>query len=424
MQGWGTRTCSWIAVFLVFTAFASTLLLPTRAFGQQWKCIAPSDCGPLVPNGNTVSFALRLEHTPTIVGANVPVRIKMQEGVLFVNGQSLTPAANGSISTRTDERGVLSGYVQGAKGGQEIHVDAEVRPQQFVTQTLKVAVPVVLGSADHGFVRYAGTQAWDVSVYASGVEAEACRRSVVRFTPRGGAGSVSTDSAYGEVQASDVCAYSTDWRLGNEVGRQVLLARAGSAPPLEITAIARRKPALRLGLGMALRRGEIATVQNPRAGEKIRVRRTDQNGYIEYDSIPPGDTVTISKAWQPEAMPLILLDGPVPFFLNRENLRLSVGASATNVRRDFFLGFAIQQLFNGVQVEDNGFDVQFGVLVSRPERLRNPALCDRDLQAERPQSELDLSCATRESLRFDGLVSTVSTDAQSLLGAVGKMLGF
>jgi hypothetical protein len=409
---------------VVLAMLTASVLLPARALGQQWKCVAPTECGVIVPTGSTAAFALRLELTPSRVGAGVPVAIKTSDGVVFVNGVPGTPDDQGLVRVRTDSRGMLEGYVQGAKSGQEIHVDAEFR-DRFVTQTLRVVRPVPLSSADKPFVRYAGTQAWDVSVYANGLDEEACRRSVVRFTARGGTGSVSKDSAYGDFEQTrngTVCAYSTDWRLGNEVGRQVLLARAGSAPPFEINALARRKPALRVGLGMALRRGEVATVQSSRAVEKIRVRRTDERGYIEYDSIPRGDTVKTSPSWQPEAMPLILLDGPVGLKWHR--LRVSVGASAINVRRDFFVGVGILQMFKGVQVEDNGFDVQFGALMSRPERLRNPALCDRDLEALRPQSEIDVSCDTRNGLRFDGVVATVSTDAQGLIGAVGKMLGF
>jgi hypothetical protein len=412
------------AIATLFALLAASLLFPARVLGQQWKCVAPSDCGPLIPNGGTVSFALRIEHSPALMGADLPVTIKMTDGVLYIGGDRLAPSENGLIQTRTDARGMLSGYVQGAKNGQEIVLDAEVRPKQFVTQTLKVGTPIVLSSADPGSVRYAGTQSWDVSVYADDLDAETCRRSVVRFTPRGGAGSVSADSAYGEFQTQGgVCMYSTDWRLGNEVGRQVLLARAGSAPPLEVTAIARRKPALRMGLGMALRRGGISTVENSRAGETIRVRRLTPEGYIEYDSVPVGKSVTTSPGWQPEAIPLILIDGPAPFLLRHTGVRVSVGASPINVRRDFFVGLGVQQLRYGVQAEDNGFDVQVGALMSRPKRLRNSDLCERDLQAERPKAELDVSCASRESFRFDGIIATVSTDAQSLIGAIGKMLG-
>ena len=411
------------AAFAMFVAAAALVLSPTDTVAQEWKCIAPSDCGPLIPNGNMVTFALRLEHTPHLVAPGVKTRIRLSDGVLFVDGQSVAPAADGWIDIRTDALGVVSGYVQGAKAGQEIHVSAEVRPGEFVTQTLRVVTPVVLSPATLDFVRYAGTQSW-VSVTANGLDEQACERSVVRFTPRGGTGSVSFDSAYGHFSDDHTCVYRTDWRLGPEVGRQILLARAGSAPPVEIKAIARRRPSLRVGLGMALRRGEISTRHNPRAGEKIRVRRLNPDGYIEYDSVPGRDSVITSDSWRPEAMPLILLDGPVPFLLNRTKIRLSVGASATNVQRDFFVGAAIQQLRFGVQSEDNGFDLQFGALFSRPERLMNPALCLRDLQADRPKAELAVSCDTRESLRFDGVVGTVSTDAQSLINAVGKMLGF
>jgi hypothetical protein len=412
------------AAFAMFVAAAAVVLSPTNVVAQQWKCLAPSDCGPLIPNGNMVTFALRLEHTPDMVAPGVKTRIRLSDGVLFVDGHRVAPAADGWIDVRTDALGVVSGYVQGAKAGQEIPVTAEVRPGEFVTQTLRVVTPVVLRRATPDFVRYAGTQSWDVSVSANGLDEQTCKRSVVRFTPRGGTGAVSLDSAYGDFSDGRTCVYSTDWRLGPEVGRQVLLARAGSAPPVEINAIARRRPSLRVGLGMALRRGEISTRHNPRAGEKIRVRHLTPDGYIEFDSVPGRDSVITSDPWRPEAMPLILLDGPAPFFLKRTNLRLSVGASATNVQRDFFVGAAIQQLRFGVQSEDNGFDLQFGALFSRPERLTNPALCLRDLQADRPKAELVVSCDTRDNLRFDGVVGTVSTDAQSLIGAVGKMLGF
>jgi hypothetical protein len=207
-----------------------------------------------------------------------------------------------------------------------------------------------------------------------------------------------------------VCVYSTDWRLGNEVGRQVLLARSGSAAPLEITAISRRRPSLRLGLATAFRRGDVSVVENTRLGDTVRVRREIPGGFVEYDSVPRERTVeTTTGGWRPEAMPLILLDGPP--VLRWEWLRLSVGASAINFKRDFFAGIALLQLRNGVQAEDSGFDFQFGALFSRPERLGNPELCSRDLLENRPEDVIKVSCKTRDEMRFDGVAVTVSTDA-------------
>lgn len=417
----GTRVRAALTAALV--GVVTFLAMPASAVGQEWKCIAPRDCGPLVPTNGIVSFALRLESTPSIPGADVKVRIVSPDGVLFIGGQRMTPGSGGYIEAVTDARGVLSGYVQDGKAGQEIHLNAQLREHEFVTKTLRVAAPVTLSRAGRGFVRYAGTQSWNASVYADSVDPATCRQSVVRFVPRGGTGSVSIDSAFGKPEAGGVCVYSTDWRLGNEIGRQVLLARSGSAAPLEITAISRRRPSLRLGLAVAARLADLPLVET-RLGDTIRIRRDIPGGFVEYDSVPRERTVKTERAWRVEPMPLILLDGPGPRLLGHDRIRISVGASATDFTRDFFLGIAVLQLFHGVQAEDSGFDFQVGALLSRPERLRNPALCRRDLLENRSEAVIKASCRNRDSLRAEGIAFTVSTDAQSLVGAVGKMLGF
>ena len=417
----GTRAR--VAFTAALVGIITSLAIPAAAVAQEWKCITPADCGPLVPTDGVVAFALRLEHTPSLPGAGEKVKVRSTEGVLHIGDRPMTPGTDGFVDTSTDARGVIFGYVHGAKPGQEIHLNAEVHPGHFVSKTLRVSTPVTLSHASPGFARYAGTQSWGTSVYADGVDEATCRQSVVLFAPRGGTGSVSIDSAFGkpDPESAGRCIYSTDWRLGPEVGRQVLLARSGSDAPLTITAISRRRPALRLGLAVAVRTVSVAFVENSRVADTIRVHREIQGGHVEYDSVPLARTVEIRDGWRPEAMPLILLDGPPVLGWNR--LRLTVGASAINFKRDFFVGISLLQLRYGVQAEDSGFDVQFGALLSSPERLRNRELCSRDLREDRPEDVIRASCLTRDELRFDGVVATVSTDAQSLLSAVGKVFG-
>jgi hypothetical protein len=381
----------------------------------------PLDCGVIIPVNSTASFALRLEHTSSLAAPGISVKIATSEGSVYIDGAPLAAAADRTFSTKTDPNGVLIGYITGVKSGQAIHITALMPNGTYREQKLQVAAAApLLRPAAESYALYVGSQLRDVTVYADDLDEAACRNSVVRFSPRGNAGSVSVDSVYG-IPDAGACAYATDWRLGGDVGRQVLQVRNGSAPPLQLQATARRKSTVRVGLAGVYRRGNISNIVNTRASERIKVRRPLEGGIVlEYDSVPRADTVISSVEWEPEAIPFILLDTPLrPGW---ERVRLAVGASALNVRRDFFVGLSVGQARWGVQPEDVGFDVQFGFVLSRPERLENPTLCQRDLKADAVSRQT--SCKTTNNMRWDGVGLTFSTDAQALLGTIGKMLGF
>jgi hypothetical protein len=406
---------------LIMFGIAGCVMSPDQTWAQGWKCITPVECGTIIPVNSIASFALRLEHTQSHLAAGVSVKIRTSGGTLYVAGVPVPASSDSTFSATTDQNGVVTGYISGAESGQRIHFNAVMPNGTFQEQSLRVvgAAPTLHTDIDR-YALYVGSQVRDVSVYTSGLDDEACRKSVVRFSPRGSAGSVSVDSAYGE-PGHGRCSYSTDWRLGSDVGRQVLQVRNGSAVPLQIQATARRKSTLRVGLAGVLRRGNISNIVNTRSSEHIKVQRPGEGGAIlEYDSVPRADTVKASLKWEPEAIPFILLDTPLrPGW---EHVRVAVGASALNFRRDFFAGLSVGQLRWGIQPEDVGFDVQFGFLFSRPDRLENPSLCQRDIRAA--SAIRTVSCKTTSDMRWDGVGLTVSTDAQALVGSIGKLLGF
>lgn len=400
-------------------ALAAALLSPLTVRAQGWKCVAPADCTGVVPVSSTAAFTLRLEHTSSLPAAGVNVRIRNTDGTLFIDGIQQIVQPDGTYLTKTDQNGLVSGYVTGAKAGQRIQFNAAPSGayQEFTVQV--ASAPLELDPEFDHLALYVGSQLRDVTVFADGLAPDACRKSVVRFSPRGNAGSVSVDSAFGE-PTDGRCAYTTDWRLGTDVGRQVLQVRNGFSPPAQIEATARRRSTLRVGLAGVYRRGNISNIVNTRAGERIHVQRPGPDGtVIEYDSVPRAEVVKPTAHWEPEAIPFILLDTPLrPGW---ERVRVAIGASAINVRRDFFAGFSVGQAWWGLEPEDVGFDAQFGLLFSRPDRLENAPLCERDL------ADADLrktSCKTTNDLRFDGWGVTFSTDAQGLVTSIGKMLGF
>jgi hypothetical protein len=402
------------AAALVGRSFLLLLLImlgaaPTPAEAQRWVCAPAEACGSSATLA-TSGFAVRLENAPGFPAVNRPVTVATSGGAVTVANKR-----DDDGRWRTDENGYIIGYVATPTPGQTVTLLGELESGNFLPQTVLVGAhaQAPLRTVEE-VAAYAGTQLRDVQVAAAIVDPEQCSSSIVRFSVRPGMGAVSLDSVFGEPDPLLQCVYKTDWRLGDQIGRQTLVARAGSAAPLSVHAIARRRSTIRLGLAMAVRHGGVSALETP-AVRRVRVQRDDST--VGIDSILEA-TYVRETGWEIEPMPLILLDTPLrPGF---DRLRLSIGASATNFRRDFYAGIGVGQLKWGSAIED-GFDLQVGTLLSRPLRLANPDQCARDLTG--PADVRIVSCRETSDLRWGGLAVTASTHAQSLLAAAGKMLG-
>lgn len=408
------------AIKVAYLALVWIAVLPNSASAQTWTCMVPAGSGCTIDVSRTATvnpFALRLENPTGVPVASHRIRFEPRDAPVELT----TPRGDSTHTGRTNEQGIVAGYVKGPLSAPvSVTFQAEF-PTGWKEQklTLRPATQHVLEPAgSQPYYWYAGSQVPDgAAVQVKGVESEACRELVVRFEPVTPS-SVSADSVFGEPapQSDRICRFKTQWRLADQVGYQQLQATLGSARSVQLQAVARRKSSLRVSLAAAIVKNP-STLTSETVGT-FHVSRVDPSGAtIEYDSLVKVRSVTESK-WALEAMPLILLDSPVhPRFTG---LRLAIGAAPNNITRDFFVGFSLLQPFYKINIEDVGVDLQAGLIVNRDQRLREPRACEDAVEAA---VDLKEPCATTESLRISGGAVTLSVDAQSLIGALGKMIG-
>lgn len=398
-------------------------LLPAPTWSQELECIQPAGCVFSAAPAGIHPFALRLKYGDLTPAPGISVRIEgPASATVIVHNDSA-----GVEGFLTDSAGMVTGYLRGSlRAGDRLGAAVvpggtfPYREQIVAVSDVARLIPTGLGSAYYWFP---GSQIRDVEVRSTGITAEACPRTAVRFAPTAGSGTVSPDSAYGHYDATSAdCVFRTDWRLGPRAGAHLLNAQIGRTPPVAVRAIARNPATVQVALAAALRFGfsDVHTLTSEELS-RYRVQRTDPSGsVIAFDSISVQEDVAHRGTFVFEPIPLVLLNTPLR--RNWERIRAAFGFSLTRPQEDFFAGLALRQMLARVLAEDSGFDIIGGFLVARPERLADPVACRVALALD--SAERGAECATTQSLRFDGAAVMVSADASALITAFRSMLGF
>lgn len=394
------------------------------------------------PSAGAHLFAFQLWRTPTDSATNHDFRLEFDAATVAVFNQSPITVRPGVITARTDDKAKVIGILrQKVTSPVKITVRSTLAPGQIVEKTLTVQphAPTLEFLHDQepgrkpGFVGhwYAGTEfRHAVGVILKDVDESKCPTTAVVFRPDGG--SATPDTARGVFvdradPNPDTCEATTRWRFPDNVGHQSMSANlVGGKSPLLFEGVARRKPSIRVALGGAYRfpaqflktsRTDtvIVEVTDPATNAKETSKRTTFGAAVEEHD-----------AW--DVIPWLVGDFPVR--AQWDHIRLSVGASLTNITEDFFVGLSVLQVPLGVTIEDIGFDLQAGVLLSRRSRLKEDMSCRtrieelKALDAPFGNSDLGDRCETTKMLRPDGIVVTASVDVSSIVSTfLKKALG-
>jgi hypothetical protein len=243
---------------------------------------------------------------------------------------------------------------------------------------------------------YAGHQLPEETLVAIPMATAAqCTSLSVLFKPMGATAEVAPDTARAEFDLNQ-CVARTRWKLAPNGGVQVL--RAGvigsTAPPIIVRAKARKEPWLAAGLALTYDTGfngvdsikaEAATATAPATAATTKGNHSD--AHIGFAPTIGVNTPLLTR-WAP--------------------LRVSASADVQHVKTDWYVGFSIPQLYDGLWHEDMGVDLQLVAHIGKRAVVEDSTTCAT-------------TCKTEDHTRVVGVALNVQLNATVLWTALATL---
>lgn len=424
---------------------------------QKWTCFVgqKEGCTRSVDRAKPTQFELKLTNANAAL-ANTPVRVITSAAGVHILNQRVNPddKTTDAAVYMTDARGLVSGLIVppltapvaihfASVGAGESPVAAQLVISPNTPRYTLVPISNRLMNLRDGvynlekkYVWFSGSQlpardSVGTRIKESTIDKTTCEALSVRY--KAYSGTVSPDTTItGAYRATNDgtagCFFETHWRLGDAIGIQHMMVTSNFSDRMMLTAAARRKPSIRVSLALAglaggddgwFFGGKSTIAQSKIRAIKVEETRPDGKK-VFYDDVEYGPEAIQAEKFSVKVLPLLIVDGPP--VVRAEWLRLAAGASILDPATDFFAGFSVLQLSKKLAMEDAGFDAQLGVMISRDERLEEPADC----QVALTSGNADLrktECDTTRIPRLSGIAAMASVDFAAFVSIIGKFIG-